>query len=104
MAGDTSRAETCRGVLGVHDDGASGDDEEVENTSTPLWKRCRSAWSGHATFSGFVGADSEFASENRNDSKRRSDKTSYTNLTFHFSFLITIHGQSDCSIITKTHR
>ena len=52
--------------LGGHDDGASGVDEGVKNTSTRLWKRCRSALSGHATFSGFVGADNKFISENQN--------------------------------------
>ena len=49
-----------------HDDGASGDDEGVESTSTQLWKRGRFALSGHAVFSGFEGVDNEFACENRN--------------------------------------
>ena len=53
--------------LGGHDDCASGVDKGVKKSSTPLWKRGRSALPGHATFSGFVGADNQFVSENRND-------------------------------------
>ena len=55
--------------LGGHDDGASGVNEGVKSTSTRSWKRGRFALSGHAAFSVFAGADSEFAGENRNDLK-----------------------------------
>ena len=90
--------------LGGNDDGSWGVDEGVENTSTQLWKRRRSAWSDCAAFSVFVEADSEFVSKNRNDLKGQGYKTSYTNVTIRISILIAIHNQSDCSIITKTHR
>ena len=53
--------------LGGHDDGASGVDGGVEKSSTSYSKVGPMAWSDHATFSGFVGSDSEFACENKND-------------------------------------
>ena len=86
--------------LGGNDDGAWGVDEGVENTSTQLWKRRRSAWSDCAAFSVFVEADSEFVSKNRNDLKGQGYKTPQTNLNLHISYFIAIHGQRNGSNIT----
>ena len=51
MAGDTSLSETRRVVSGGHEEGASGVDDEVEETSLPVWERGRMTMSEGATFS-----------------------------------------------------
>ena len=52
--------------LGGHEDGVGGVDDGVENSSPPLWKRGRLAWSVGVTFSDFRGVDNEILSESRN--------------------------------------
>ena len=52
--------------LGGHDDGVSGVDEGVEETSIPISKRGRMALSEYPTFSGFwaVGSETDSAMQN----------------------------------------
>ena len=49
--------------LGGHDDGVWDVDDGVENTSLPLWKRGRMAWSDCATLSCFTRVANEVVSE-----------------------------------------
>ena len=73
MGATWSATQVClrrvKAGLGGHDDGVSGDDEGVENASTPLWKRGRMAMSDHPTFSDFRRF------ENENDTARQNNLT-----------------------------
>ena len=52
--------------LGGHDDGVSGVEEGVENTSFPISKQGRLALSECPTFNGFKGIKGDFRSETKN--------------------------------------
>ena len=52
--------------LGGHDDGVSGDDEGVEDTSIPISQQGRMAMSGHPTFSDFKRVERENGSAMQN--------------------------------------
>ena len=68
--------------LGGHDDGVSGVDEGVEETSIPISKRGRMTWSEYTTFSDFWAVESETDNAKQNHYEETASPDIRINLFF----------------------